>query len=184
MPFSGSSFSPCRVTCAAKQSSAVRLKPGRHDHDVSAASTLRRVRVRVVKTSTEPYLKEAKEFSVASLRKRMRYPRSLRQAVNAAVHDPVVGIVNDCLRVVNGFQIYFIRFSIQCNGHLVVAGIDCINTYVRPGGDDPFHPLAIGYVRFVAIRIGDRKGIEYLQGDVLVRGESHAPYPTNFVKTP
>ncbi len=73
LPFSGSSFSPCRVTCAAKQSSAVRLKPGRHDHDVSAASTLRRVRVRVVKVWARSYQMEAKESSVAAREQNVWY---------------------------------------------------------------------------------------------------------------
>ena len=85
--------------------------------------------------------------------------RALRQAVNAAVHDPVVGIVNDRIRVLNGLQIYFIRFSIQRKAHLVIAGKDRINLYVRPGGDDPFHPLAIYSTNHFAIIIGDQKGI-------------------------
>ncbi len=95
--------------------------------------------------------------------------RSLRQTVNAAVYNPVVGIVND-RRAVNGFQIYFIRFSIQRNGHLVITGLDSINIYVRPGGDDPFHPLAI-YTIHAAIIRGDHKGIVGLHGDLLVRRE-------------
>ena len=94
--------------------------------------------------------------------------------MNAAVHSPVVGIVND-RRAVNGFQIYFIRFSIQCNGHLVIAGIDCINIYVRPGGDDPFHRLAIYSTDYFAIIIGDRKGIVNLQGSILERWEIDSP---------
>ena len=70
LPFSGSSFtSPSVAICAVKQSASFRLKPGRHDHDVSAASTLRRVRVRVVKVSSRRYGREAKESSVGGTRK-------------------------------------------------------------------------------------------------------------------
>ena len=109
--------------------------------------------------------------------------RSLRQAVNAAVYNPVVGIVND-RRAVNGFQIYFIRFSIQRNAHLVITGLDSFNIYVRPGGDDPFHRLAIDSIYYFAILIGDLKGIVDLQGSILDRWEIDFPESANSVKTP
>ena len=109
--------------------------------------------------------------------------RSLRQAVNAAVYNPVVGIVND-RRAVNGFQIYFIRFSIQRNAHLVITGLDSFNIYVRPGGDDPFHRLAIDSIYYFAILIGDLKGIVDLQGSILDRWEIDFPGSANSVKTP
>ena len=53
---------------------------------------------------------------------------------------------------------------------LDITGLDSINIYIRPGGDDPFHPLAI-YTIHAAIIRGDHKGIVGLHGDLLVRRE-------------
>ena len=103
-----------------------------------------------------------------------------RQAFDVAIHNAVRIIINDNLRVRSGLQICYIRFDtmrygFKRNVHLVITGLDICNIYVRPGGDGPFHRLAIYSTDHFAIIIGDRKGIVNLQGSILERWEIDSP---------
>ena len=66
--------------------------------------------------------------------------------MNAAVYNAVIFIIKVFLRLFNGLEVYVIRLGIKRNGHFVIAGIDCINIYVRPGGDGEIRHFTSGYL--------------------------------------